>query len=242
MCLIIAAPNGGAPDMEQVLAGWSDNPDSWGIMAAHNRRLMIRRGLCTESLLSALTDIGDSPWAIHFRWATHGRKDLGNAHPFKIRRNLYMMHNGVIGIDCTADPLRSDTYHYTRYLQSIGITPRSINAAEREQEIGYGNKLVFMDNAGEITIANERAGTWLEGQWYSNTHSMRRRVTSKWNWREYTPPNELFDDSGEVDCCDCCGATEGLTLTDNLDRLCGDCLTWEGAYERDYEKYFTHHR
>ena len=242
MCLIIAAPNGGAPDMEQVMAGWRDNPDAWGIMAAHKRRLVIRRGLCTESLLAAIADIGESPWAIHFRWATHGRTDLSNAHPFKITRSLYMMHNGVIDIDCTADPLRSDTYHYARYLQSIGVTPRNINAAEREQEIGRGNKLVFLDNTGRVTIANERAGEWVDGHWYSNTHSMRRYFTPRWNWKQYAPPNELPDNSGEADCCDYCGAAENLTLTDNLDRLCGDCLTWEGAYERDYEKFFAHHR
>lgn len=245
MCLIIAAPNGGAPDMEQVMAGWRDNPDSWGIMAAHKRRLTIRRGLCTESLLAAIADIGESPWAIHFRWATHGRTDLSNAHPFKITRSLYMMHNGVIDIDCTADPLRSDTYHYSRYLQDIGVKPDNINAAEREQEIGRGNKLVFLDNTGRLTIANERAGEWIDGHWYSNTHSMHR---AKFKWgRIWSPPNELPNDSAapnddaDWDYCDYCGAVENLTLTDNLDRLCGDCITWEGAHER-YEKYFAHHR
>lgn len=225
MCLIIASPSGDRPDMDHVISGWSDNPDSWGLMRTSKGRVAVRKGMCTESLIAAISEIDGSPWAIHFRWATHGKKDLSNAHPFKLRNDLYMMHNGIINIDTSSDDRRSDTYHYSRYLIDIGISADSINLEEREREIGKGNKLVFMNRVGNITIANESAGDWIGGQWYSNLHSIGYQPT-------------LSRRSLDSDVCDYCGSGGKTKLTDGFNTLCEECI----AEEEYYEAYFSHHR
>jgi hypothetical protein len=44
--------------------------------------------------------------------------------------------------------------------------------ADCEDFIGRSNKLAFLDRTGQIKIANESAGVWIENAWYSNTYSL----------------------------------------------------------------------
>jgi len=239
MCLIITSQNGSKPIMEDILSGWKSNPHSWGIMTTRGRHIATSKGFDTASLIRAVNLLGGSPWAIHFRYATHGKVDTVNAHPFKLRKNLYMMHNGIINIDTSSDETKSDTWHYAQYLKDYGITADKLDLLGVGEEIGPGNKVVFMDSHGTISIANEKSGLWVDDQWYSNgysraiTESYSRAVSDKW-WT-----------MGSWDRCDVCNERGEMTQTDDGEYLCHDCLEErmeEIKGELSYDELvFAHH-
>ena len=54
--------------------------------------------------------------------------------------------------------------------------------------IGSSNKFVIMNNKGEFTIINEKAGNWENGCWFSNNGHKTARVrytTTFGNWERY---------------------------------------------------------
>jgi hypothetical protein len=234
MCLIITSQNGSKPIMEDILSGWKSNPHSWGIMTTRGRSIKTSKGFDTASLIREVDLLGGSPWAIHFRYATHGRVDAINAHPFKLRKNLYMMHNGIINIDTSSDETKSDTWHYAQYLKDYGITSDNIDLLGVGEEVGPGNKVVFMDSHGTISIANEKSGLWVDDQWYSNSYSLAVSDVPKW-WT-----------MGSWDRCDLCNERGDMTETKDGEYLCSDCMDEQleeikGELSYD-ELVFAHHR
>lgn len=176
MCLIVYKPETAKFDKAILANGWRMNDDGAGFMAWDGRRkLIVKRGFFSfKELIEALEPYAHLRCAVHFRWATHGLKDAANCHPFKITKRLAMMHNGIITNIEMTDKRFSDTWHFARVcantLQSVPNFWRQADKKLKiETVIGNGNKLVFMDNLGNVEIYNEDEGSWLDGCWYSNT-------------------------------------------------------------------------
>jgi hypothetical protein len=171
MCLIIASPTGAKPDTELLWNAITDNPDGWGIVAIDEGKLTAWRGFGMPDLAERL-DAVTGAYCLHFRFATHGAVGLQNCHPFRINKGLYMMHNGILRIPL-ADQTRSDTWNFARHYVKPYLHTHGMNnlIADAEHFIGRGNKLAFMTREGDILIANESAGTWEDGMWFSNTYS-----------------------------------------------------------------------
>lgn len=111
--------------------------------------------------------------AIHFRYATQGKRDLANCHPYDLDGGVYMMHNGCITGLPTTNPDMSDTWHFGEWLRPYA-KEALLAAPDRFKEvlkraIGANNKLILMHN-GKFTIVNDTQGTYDEsnGVWYSN--------------------------------------------------------------------------
>jgi predicted glutamine amidotransferase len=188
MCLIIASPNGVVPTCGVIDQGWQDNSDGWGLMQSDGSDLIVNKGMKFDDLKPLLEKINGNPYVLHYRWATHGTKNIDNCHPFRITKKLYMAHNGVIAIE-QKNKLMSDTWHYAQTLRQIGIDHDNVTDEEiismMAKSVGGGNKLAFLDAQGKVTLVNEQAGTWKEGVWYSNTHSFYSIAASNNRYARY---------------------------------------------------------
>jgi predicted glutamine amidotransferase len=160
------------PDDDLLLECWHKNPDGAGLMYQLRDDLVVSKGHMTFDKFSRLLDairkqrdrIKDI--AIHFRIATHGAINSRNCHPWKIKDDLYLMHNGVIQW-CAGNKNVSDSKTLAGKLSSYNFHGNSLEILERA--IGSYNKLIIMGKS-ETHILNENAGTWIDNVWYSNTH------------------------------------------------------------------------
>jgi len=190
MCLIIASQDGKKPSDSILHDGFYSNPHGYGMVYLDKGSLVTRKGFDYKDFTKDFAEV-KSPYVLHFRWATHGLKNLENCHPFKVRKGLYMAHNGILQVPII-DESRSDTYNFVKHI----LTPQvnSFNGSLHgkgllpaiEYFIGRFNKLAFLDSKGEITLVNEKEGTWYEGMWFSNESSLPNHQYDKWLTR-YSP-------------------------------------------------------
>jgi hypothetical protein len=110
----------------------------------------------------------DSPFVIHFRTASMGHITDDACHPHMVNDHLGFAHNGNL-------------FHFSDYFYSDGRTdsqrfcdwlkknwcPGIVQDLERYCVRNY-SKMVFMNSKAQVWIANEGAGTWEGGCWYSN--------------------------------------------------------------------------
>lgn len=176
MCIAIAKPKDVIVPEEYLMESFAYNPDGAGFMYAEDNELFITKGLMTyEDFWKAWEPHQDKPAAIHFRIRTHGATDKENTHPFQVGKNLGFIHNGIISnVDTKPDPSKSDTYHFNKlfleqfYKRDSRFPYKDHFKDMIERYIGH-SKLVFLNNKGHLTIANEKLGRWDEEVWYSNT-------------------------------------------------------------------------
>jgi glutamine amidotransferase len=189
MCLIIHRPMGC-----EIPADWLDNAlehnaDGWGIMASDGKRLHIVRGLASKGFHKRLPSFDACEVFIHFRYATHGKADIGNCHPFTILDGEYaVMHNGVIPIDCSSNPARSDTWHYCERILTPMLAENSGDFTNPEfakligEHVGITNKLTILRHDGASIIVNADQGETIDGMWFSNLYSLYPCQRSVWRW------------------------------------------------------------
>lgn len=109
-----------------------------------------------------------SPFILHFRYTTHGETNQDNCHPFRVKPNLAMVHNGILTMPNKGQGIKnlfhsrdirpeySDTWHYANlYFPKFDYL--DFHAGKHwfkdgqslkehtEDFIGTGNKLVFLD-------------------------------------------------------------------------------------------------
>lgn len=227
MCLIVHNPDGVAFPTSVLRRGIKDNPDGWGIMGAGSGRVRIEKGFGTSSFFKTL-DTFRGACTIHFRWATHGKINLDNAHPFRILRGKYaLMHNGVLDIP-RRDLSKSDTWHFARdFVQPILANKPDWFGSEYLSAmlgalIGPLNKLVIMRNDGASMVVNEKSGRDYEGLWLSNGNSLWGEA----DWYETTPTASTSTFTrGMVQCTVCqCYVFPDDTVSDEYGNVsCEDC-------------------
>lgn len=138
-------------------------------------KVIMRKGFFTlESFMKAFGPYMEHKAVIHFRMATHGELDADNCHPFMVNDNLGFVHNGQIHNVKEWDKTKSDTWHFNESIlkplhRSFGVDIVKHRTVRHliERYINR-NKLVFMDNLGDVTIYNEELGIWDAGCWFSN--------------------------------------------------------------------------
>lgn len=187
MCLIIDRPTATTISDDLLWFGMTDNPHGWGIMRAAGGKIQVQRGMDEADFWPAYKRVGKAPCAIHFRFATHGTKDLDNCHPFPLYGGHYaLMHNGIIDMP-VIDKSRSDTWHFGHYVLEpmLAARPELFGSEELTRVlaslIGPGNKLVILRADGASMVVNRSDGIDHEGLWLSNAHSLpTHKVVSKW--------------------------------------------------------------
>lgn len=175
MCIAIVKTKDGNITDKQLKNCFESNPDGAGIAYSHNGSLWIVKGIFTSKEFieqyHKAVELADGAMLIHCRISTSGKIDKTNCHPHVVHDNCVMIHNGVLKIDVPKDSKVSDTVLYVQqFLQKLPknfmLDKGIINLITHD--IGAGNKFCFLNAKGEFAIANEKAGHWKDGVWFSN--------------------------------------------------------------------------
>jgi len=175
MCLIVYQPKGDAvlPSSE-IRDAWCSNPDGAGYMFVREGELVFRKPFFKYRSFKRhyRRDFSrwgaESPFVLHFRYATHGPKTSINTHPHSLAEGkVGLVHNGVFPW-IPEDKTISDTVHFCRMLGDVSA--QSLMSREfcdyLEDEIQW-NKVVLLDSTGEVRILNETFGHWEGDRWFS---------------------------------------------------------------------------
>lgn len=211
MCLIIYRPAGVKLKDDILLAAGRINDDGLGVMWCKDGKIHTRRSMDVTQVFKFLHEAGDDQTlAIHFRFATHGTKDLSNCHPFRVTDDLYMMHNGVLPLSDKQQKLSDTAVYARRILRPVveanpGVATQPEFRALVDLSAGSSNKLLFLRNdgaSGEYFWANESLGTWFEGAWYSSGvpgrgYTTYPRTTYSGRYSNgYSGGSEYYDEEG----------------------------------------------
>jgi predicted glutamine amidotransferase len=172
MCIIAVKPkNISIP--ENILKNmWDNNPHGGGVMWAQDGQLEIRKGLMTfRDYLEVMKQVEKQKAVLHFRWRTRGPIAKRLTHPFFVKSNVGMVHNGTIP-KLAVPKGHSDTSIFAHKLYKNLPNPMISlrNSFTREQITSYigRSKLVFMDGNGDVFIINGHMGVHRNNCWFSN--------------------------------------------------------------------------
>ncbi len=171
MCLIIVSYNQVKEDIFTRAAKL--NPDGFSMMWVEDGQVKIIKELVytREHYLKYQGIIQSTVVVLHWRLSTLGPVDIPNCHPFEIRHNQWLVHNGSIGFPRFFRDL-SDTWHFSRYLS---LFPWE-EYYRLEFWLGKGdNKLVLINGElNQMYIIGKRGGFEdSNGNWYSNGRIFR---------------------------------------------------------------------
>lgn len=178
MCIALVCPEGARPPKKVLQKCFENNPDGAGYAFPSKSGVVIRKGFYTfRSFWRDYRTFAPkhSTILIHFRIATSGQIDGENCHPFRVTKNLAMIHNGnlagKIGLDCSQ---LSDTALFVANIL-LPIVEQSKNVWRTEpfkylmqEATGITNKCALLDESGHYAIFNEKQGEWKDGVWFSN--------------------------------------------------------------------------
>jgi glutamine amidotransferase len=176
MCLLINQEKGSVISDQNLRRAYDSNDDGAGYCFSKDGKIQVKKYRSFKKFLKAYkSDVKSygktSGFIVHFRITTHGTTEgTFNVHPFKVNKNLYFAHNGVIG-NVRNDEKYSDTQIFNfEYLQKLpeGFIKNKAIQELISKYIGH-SKLVFLNERGESTIINENLGHWDGGIWYSNS-------------------------------------------------------------------------
>jgi hypothetical protein len=242
MCLAIYQP-AGVPVLESHLReGFKNNPHGAGFMYFDDEgKVQTYRSMHYDAFIdeyeAAWAMHGEhSPFAVHFRWATHGTADINNVHPFKMNEHVAVIHNGII--DCKiVDQRMSDTAAFVR--DYLGAMPRNWQDNEflfdMVEDYARGSKLVILTSDPEaaysVYIVNEKLGHWVDNAWYSN--SSYACVSSGkfliYKSAEISAKTFEQDSLYQIDACQMCGEESVL------DDICYTCESCQLCYMTEDE-------
>lgn len=174
MCIIIYKPKGKAIPLERLFASKDRNPHGFGVSWANDRKVKTFRTMDFEKFLEKFSTVSEYDCLVHFRYATKGRKDRENCHPFKVVDGLVMTHNGTMPNIDGATEARSDSRALVElYLRPMVKKQKGFCYSDHGKRwmtslIGSGNKLCFMNRHGNPSFVNGDLGHWSMGCWYSN--------------------------------------------------------------------------
>lgn len=235
MCLAIFQPAGKQIPENHLFEGFKNNPHGAGFMYFdESAKLCIYRSMDYESFINEYEKQWalhgqNSPFSIHFRWATHGTTNIDNVHPFQLNEHVGVLHNGII--DCIIkDSRMSDTAAFVR--DYLGSLPRNWYDNEflfnMVEDFTSGSKLVVMtsDPGSQYYayIVNERLGHWADDVWYSNSSYSCAKPRGFSAWKSAFDSASVFEDEDDtfydILSCELCGEESVL---DDICYTCESC-------------------
>lgn len=216
MCVIAVQPKGNPTLSEDILSNcWWNNPHGAGYMFTSGGVLTIRKPFFKlKDLISAYVSDHrqhghSSPFVLHFRWMTHGKKNELNTHPHVLADGeVGLVHNGVLDFDPPSTKI-SDTVFFCRTVlakrAASQLVGKKFNALLGEM-IGKHNKFVLMDGNGKLSIVNEKQGLYDNRVWWSNN--------------TYKNSRYIFDDDDDY----CVGSFGNVKQTSTSKEGSGRCF------------------
>lgn len=188
MCIAIVKTKDGKITDTYLRNCFKNNSDGAGLAYSHDGQLYYVKGIFNIDTfvkeVRKAEELADGAMLIHCRISTSGLVDKDNCHPHVVNGKTVMIHNGILDIDVPKDSKKSDTVLFVEQLLSPLPEDFMNNQAIIDlitYTIGKSNKFCFLNNKGEYAIANEEAGDWVDGVWYSNTSYLYDR-TSYYSW------------------------------------------------------------
>lgn len=197
MCNIILS---GKPiPKNEFVTCYENNTDGIGFMWHEGKELKHEKGLFeVESAYDyyvQLFEVCDKNVAVHFRFATHGKINDKNCHPF-VRGNIGIMHNGIIEDYSYDKNNMTDSERFAnKFIFGLGknITCSSVrNLIEYHAEQNKSRYVVFAH--GCEYIFNEGSGIREGDTWYANSsHTIRpkRKSEIKYNYYDDTSNDDF---------------------------------------------------
>lgn len=179
-------------DYESLSNAWDNNSDGAGLLYIVKNKLRVFKSYDKKAFIRTYMDIrkkNDEPMLIHFRIATSGFKGKENLHPFLVSPDLGFIHNGIISD--LGDTQHSDTWELNEILKKLPnfLVDENIKKLIKVA-LGTYNKVVFLDNFGNVSFFNEDAGHWVGSDWYSNSTYKYYYYT---NWKK-SERSSFYDD------------------------------------------------
>jgi hypothetical protein len=184
MCLLTFLPAGVMPDTEALRIGAEVNNDGHGFAIVGGPRLdelIVHRGMNPQAVIDTFTAARSAhpagPALFHSRFATHGKTNLDNCHPFAVGGDsrTVLAHNGVL--PAVVQPRKRDRRSDTRiaaedFIPAFGSLRARRTRLKLARWMSLDNKMVILTVDRRFRerayILNEDAGIWDGGIWYSN--------------------------------------------------------------------------
>lgn len=196
MCWLVSCPPGKDIPTEYVDRAQRINKDGYGLtwfdQTVHSFKTMdfdeFKLKLATLTAFSKV---------VHLRFTSMGKTNLENSHPFDCGNGTYLFHNGTMSnmrtVACTKTcEDNSDTRNLAEIIKLCKWDKISDILPLIHQITGTsGNKLVFMESNGEVTIVNKNLGTEENDIWYSNDYHVERVYPSV-TYQTYLTKTKVF--------------------------------------------------
>lgn len=243
MCIIICIPKNNLITNETLKKQFDNcfdsNKDGFGFSFSTGSQVEILKTLSYNDFLIDFFKYYEkfktiSNFAIHFRFSTHGLKDLTNCHPFRTLDNNVFMHNGILSK--YGNNQFSDTYEFNEMLKKLpsGLL-NNVNFLEllNKMASSENSKFVFMNRKGKISICNKSAGIIENGIWYSNNGYKEVKYSfSKYHDFDYfdfwqkKQAKEVKKEKLDILTCDYCNKKDITVHYDfnNHSYLCSQCV------------------
>lgn len=215
MCLaIFKNENVELPSKETLRIGFNNNPHGAGFAFSNFQKVTTFKGFFDfDEFYNALIENVKKEYfcIIHFRYATHGTKDINNCHPF-IMHDGYdaMIHNGVVNLGIVSEE-HSDTYYLSKEIENGNII----------------NHDMFLNTNNKVAIIAPKTHT-IYGKWYKHNDVWYSNGTFKKDLTKYQKENKDYQ------LCDCCGDVgKDYFSTDVGYHFCYKCLENKEVLIRD---------
>lgn len=240
MCIAILKTPNGVVTKEELQTSFNNNPDMCGFGFVDEGQVYVLKGYDKfEEFYSdyeQVAELNDRNILIHFRISTSGKVDEDNCHPFFVKNDLILIHNGVL-TGCRTEKDKNDTRCFIE--DNLCNIPTKMWKKKTFRNLvgeAIGNsKFVLLDQHDNYYIINEDSGHWSNGCWFSNNSykENKYKLYNKNNNSYYDSYYDYYDDYYKdtlvAEKCKWCGCE--LITKEEIDRnICDDC--WE--IEQDY--------
>lgn len=173
MCQIIYKPTTKTFNFAYLDKAQKFNKDGYGIMWYEDKTAKSYTTLDYTSFKLVMKALESKSCVVHLRNTSAGLTNLDNCHPFIVPTG-YMMHNGTILTLKDYKDKDSDTAKLADLICDTVYDKISDISPLLQCIVGNTiNRLVFLEDSGEVTIINEDLGIWEDGIWYSNDYHLQ---------------------------------------------------------------------
>jgi predicted glutamine amidotransferase len=196
MCLAIFKPEGEKVTRELMLNANNHEGDGIGIVASTPNGVIRWRGFDFEEFYKIYQQNEEYDCMIHFRGASVGGVNIDNTHPFHIKDNLFMCHNGTF-MNYIGNSEKSDTRLVAEDLADIPNIEKCLRIGKegreafKKAESIISNQLVILMDDKDFFIFNEQQGSWVDNVWYSHPYYFPNPLQTKLDIEEETAFSDI---------------------------------------------------
>jgi len=180
MCHIVFKPKGVPNNFtkEKFNQALKANPHGIGIAYSEGGKLKIEKFITPQERADEIYNkiANKDSYLIHLRYATCGKINAENIHPFMITSDLCVAHKGSLPDYPELNKDWSDTKNFVEGILKPSLQKQGTKIFKTkefidfvQEKIGPENRMIFVDNEMNYSIANENLWTQIDGCWYSNT-------------------------------------------------------------------------